>query len=144
MGCHTGQGGGCGRIFGAAVVLALLGMALEKFGCIATDDVLRHGVSVSITAKEILTGKNLLVVHYTVTNDTRWPVCVKIDWAVTATTGAGGVTNAVELAHIPPKTGAQQRVMFDMDRLKGVGMEDPLDPDRCLVGYKITSIKESE
>ena len=143
MGCQAGQGG-CGRILGFILLLGLLGMTLEKLGCIATDDSLRRGLSVSIVRKEILASKKLFVVHYKVNNGTRWPVSVGLEWAVTATTGAARVTNTEELARIVAHGVMEQRVMFDMDRLKALGLDDPLDADRCSVSYKIVAVRENE
>ena len=46
------EDGGCSRILGMVVMLGLLGMALDKLGCVATEDSLRRGVSISIADQE--------------------------------------------------------------------------------------------
>jgi hypothetical protein len=138
------EGGGCSRVFGYFVLLVLLGIALDKLGCVATDDSLRRGTSITVTEKEVLADKNLFVVHYKVHNATNWPVGLRIEWTVALTTGEGQVTNIVKLSRVPSHGVTEQRVMFDTNHLKTVGLDDPLDPDRCSVIYKIVAVKENE
>ena len=119
-------------------------MGLQKIGCISSEEGLRGGTTVTVTGKEVVEPKNIFVVKYAVRNKTKWPASLSLEWMVRKTTGATIATNLVTLARVPPKQTSEQRVMFDLAKLKNAGIKDPTDEDVCTVAYRIVSVKDAD
>ena len=135
---------GCGVIIVVLIVLGLLALALERIGCVATDDAIRQGTLVSVVGTEVKEGKGLFIVDYRVKNEARWPVSLRIEWYVRKTTGEEVDTNEVSFEKISPHQELQERVMFDLGRLKSAGIKDPKDPDLCQVAFRIIMVHEAD
>jgi hypothetical protein len=138
------KGIGCGAIFGLLLLIGLIGLGLQKIGGMSSEETLRSRASVTVTGIDVLEAKNLLVVKFTVKNDTKWPVTMQLDCCVRKTTTSGEVArNTVSVEGIPPKASSEQRVMFDLNQLKNAGITDPKDKDICTIAFKIASIAEA-
>lgn len=135
---------GCALVIVVVVVLVGVIYLLQKAGCISSEEALRNGTKVEIAATEILEGKGLFVVRYRVTNNSDWPISAAIRWEVRPTTGPATEANETELRGIQPhKDSGEERVMFDLGKLRDAGIKDPQDKDYCRVNYRFMWVAES-
>lgn len=135
---------GCWTVVCILLFIGLVGVGLQRIGCVSSEEGLRGGTTVAVTGKEVVEPKNIFVVKYTVRNDTKWPASLSLDWAVRKTTGVTIATNSVTLDRVPPKQTIEQRVMFDLAELKNAGVKDPMDGDVCTVECKVVSIEDAD
>jgi hypothetical protein len=135
---------GCWAVVCILLFIGLVGVGLQKIGCMSSEEGLRSGTTVAVTGKEVIEPKNIFVVKYTVSNDTKWPARLSLEWTVHKTTGTTIATNSVALDRVPPKQASEQRVMFDLAELKNAGIKDPMDGDVCTVECKIVSIMDAD
>ena len=136
--------GGCWAILILLFLIGLIGLGLQKIGCLSSDEALRAGTVVAVTGKEVVESKNIFVVKYTVTNETKWPARVEIEWVVRKTTGTVVARNPVRFDRLPPGETEEQLVMFALDELKQAGIGNPLDEDLCPVDFTLVSAKDAD
>jgi len=125
------------------LLIGLIGLGLQKIGCLPSEEALRSGVTITITKTEVVEPKNLFVVYYTVKNDAKWPASIQLEWSIRKTTGTNAATNSVTLGRVPARGSLDERIMFDLEELKRAGINDPTDSDVCKVEFRIASIKNA-
>jgi len=135
---------GCWTIVAILFFIGLIGVGLQKIGCLSSDEGIRSGTVIAVTGKEVVQAKNLFVVKYTVTNETRWAARIGLEWTVRKTTGTTIARNPVTLERVPAKETVEQRVMFDLSELARAGIKDPLDADVCTVEFALVSAKDAD
>lgn len=136
--------GGCWTIFFLLLLIGLIGLGLQKIGCLSSDEAIRAGTVVTVVGKEVIEPKGLFVVKYTIKNETKWPACVELEWVVHKTTGMVVARNPVKFDRLPPGETDEQRVMFAIDELKQAGIDNPLDEDLCTVDFTLVSAKDAD
>ncbi|MBU0678349.1 MAG: hypothetical protein KJ626_09540 [Verrucomicrobia bacterium] len=140
---NTAKGCGCGAIILLLIVGGIFVSIGEKFGCVATDTVLKQQVSVAITEITPLPEKDLLRVSFDVDNPSKWDIKSRIKFKVNKTTQSEPVAVNTFDAKVPAgRKLAGASVSFSLSDLKSEGIENPTDPDLCRITWEYETIGE--
>lgn len=134
---------GCLGCAGVVLVLALLGFALDRFGCIATERGLRESVHLSLVSIEVQSEKNIAWVQFEMQNTSKWPVSASVTAEAFNTTKPQPVAaNSVEMLNVPARATATGRIGLELAQMRLGGIENPRDPDLCEMRVRIAWVSE--
>lgn len=135
---------GCWGCAGIVLVLAMLGLALERFGCVATERSLRENVRVSLVASDIQPEKNVVWARFELRNGSKWPVSAAVVAEAFQTTRQYAVSvNSIELLNVPAGSTSEGRIGLDLGQLHQAGIDDPHDRDLCDIRVRLKWVCEA-
>ena len=126
------------------MLVGLFGMALERLGCIATENSLRQKVELVLTDVAVQPAKDLVWVNFKLRNRSKWAVSVAVQCDILrSTSDRAAAQNSLEIRNIAPYAESAQRIGFDMEELRREGISDSADKDRCRVALTLKWICEA-